>query len=321
MRKWFSPCLMILLFLIFLIYKNEVVTGAAEGLLLWYRFVLPSLLPFMILVNVMIHTDTISLLANLTGPLMKYVPGVSPKGSFAVLSGFLCGYPMGAKVSADLVTGNQISYAEGSYLLSFCNNTSPMFVLSILLLKFIPEKELHLQFFLIIFLTPLLCGQLFRIYYMRESSGTFAAKIFPVKSPLSRRQNDFSKTLDACLMDSFYAIVKVGLYMMLFSIFIKLSTALLPGHSLTKSLFLSSLEITTGLSLLAELEVPAAFRYILLMAETSFGGFCAIFQTSSMIQESGLKILPYIAQKLITAAITSLLTYLYLCRFYTAALS
>ena len=82
MRKWFSPCLMILLFLIFLIYKNEVVTGAAEGLLLWYRFVLPSLLPFMILVNVMIHTDTISLLANLTGPLMKYVPGVFFRGSF-----------------------------------------------------------------------------------------------------------------------------------------------------------------------------------------------------------------------------------------------
>ena len=80
-----------------------------------------------------------------------------------------------------------------------------------------------------------------------------------------------------------------------------------------KTLFLSSLEVTTGLSLLAKLEIPAMYRCILLMAAVSFGGFCAIFQTSSMIQESGLKILPYIAEKLITAMATSLLTYLYLC--------
>lgn len=321
MRKWLSSGLIILLFFIFLIYKNEVVTGATEGLLLWYRFVLPSLLPFMILVNVMMHIDTISILAKVFGPLMKYVPGVSSKGSFAVLSGFLCGYPMGAKVSADLVAGNQISSTEGSYLLSFCNNTSPMFVMSVLLLKFVPEEELHLPFFLILFLTPLLCGQLFRIYYMHGTSGAFAVKAFPSRNPLSRREDGFPEMFDVCLMDSFHAIVKVGLYMMLFSILIRLSTALLPGRGLTKTLFLSSLEITTGLSLLAKLKIPAGFRYILLLSETSFGGFCAIFQTSSMIQESGLKILPYIAQKLITAVITSLLTYLYLCSFHPAAFS
>lgn len=319
MRKCFSSCFMLLLFLIFLIYKNEVVTGAADGLLLWYRFVLPSLLPFMILVNVMMYTDTISFLAKIFGPLMKGFPGVSPKGSFAVLSGFLCGYPMGAKVSSDLVSGKQISYAEGAYLLSFCNNTSPMFIMSILLLKFIPEEELHVPFFLILFLSPLLCGQIFRIYYMRKSSGTFLRNSSSPEKLLSHKPTGLSEILDACLMDSFHAIVKVGLYMMLFSILIRLSVTLLPGHGLMKTLLLSSLEITTGLTLLAKLNVPIAFRYILLMSETSFGGFCAVFQTASMIHESGLKILPYVAEKLITAAATSLLTCLYLCVFYAPA--
>lgn len=314
MRKLISSCLMLLLFLAFLIYKNEVVSGAAEGLLLWYRFVLPSLLPFMILINVMMHTDTVSLLARVLGPLMKGFPGVSPKGSFAILSGFLCGYPMGAKVSADLVSRHQISYAEGSYLLSFCNNTSPMFILSILLSEFVPEKELHLPLFLILFLSPLLCGQLFRIYYMRKAPDSSAGNPSPAKpvSPSPRKPAGFAAMLDTCLMDSFYAIVKVGLYMMLFSILILLCKRLLPGSSPAKAIFLSSLEITTGLSMLAKLPVSAAFRCVLLMAETSFGGFCAIFQTASMVQESGLRILPYIAEKLITAMVTSLLTYLYL---------
>ncbi len=313
MRRSLSSCFMLLLFSAFLLYKNDVITGASEGLLLWYRFVLPSLLPFMVLVNIMIRTDAVSLPARLLGPLMKIFPGVSSAGSFAVLSGFLCGYPMGAKVSADLVSRRQISYTEGSYLLSFCNNTSPMFILGVLLLKFIPEKELHLPLFLILFLSPLLCGQFFRIYYTHKAPASFNGGYSPAKPVPSCGQTSFAATIDTCLMDGFYAIVKVGLYMMLFSILIRLSASLLPGRGLVKTLFLSSLEVTTGLSLLAKLEIPAMYRCILLMAAVSFGGFCAIFQTSSMIQESGLKILPYIAEKLITAMATSLLTYLYLC--------
>ncbi len=78
MRKYIFSGTILLLFLSFLIYNHEVVTGAAQGLLLWYRFVLPSLLPFMILVNIMMYTDTISLLAKMLGPFMKSFPGVSP---------------------------------------------------------------------------------------------------------------------------------------------------------------------------------------------------------------------------------------------------
>lgn len=312
MRKWIPSCLMLFFFFTFFIFKDEVIAGASDGLLLWYRFVLPSLLPFMILVNVMMHTDAVSLLSKLLGPLMKRFPGVSPAGSFAVLCGFLCGYPMGAKVSADLVADHRISYTEGSYLLSFCNNTSPMFVLGILLSKFIPEKELHLPFFLILFLSPLLCGQLFRIYYTHRNAGSFTRDTLIAKHPLAHKRDSFPKLLDACLMDAFQGIVKVGMYMMLFSILIRILAERFPGHSLAKAICLSSLEVTTGLSLLAGLQLTACSRYILLMAAASFGGFCAVFQTASMTQDSGLKLLPYITEKLITATVTSLLAYLYL---------
>ncbi len=313
MRKYIFSGTILLLFLSFLIYNHEVVTGAAQGLLLWYRFVLPSLLPFMILVNIMMYTDTISLLAKMLGPFMKGFPGVSPAGSFAVLTGFLCGYPMGAKVSADLVKNRQITCAEGAYLLSFCNNTSPMFVLSILLTQYVPDQQLHPPFFLILFLSPLLTGQLFRIYYTQKNPASFRRDTLPVKNPGAPKQIGFLRAMDTCLTDSFQAIIKVGLYMMLFAIFIRLSARLIPGSCPAKPLLLSSMEITSGLSILARLKLPASARYILLIAQTSFGGFCAVFQTASMIQKSGLKILPYVIEKLITATVTSLLTFLYLC--------
>ena len=55
MRKYISSCLLLLLFPVCLICRDEVIAGAADGLLLWYQFVLPSLLPFMILVNIMMQ--------------------------------------------------------------------------------------------------------------------------------------------------------------------------------------------------------------------------------------------------------------------------
>lgn len=312
MRKRLASCILILLFVSFLIFKNQVIDGAKEGLLLWYRFVLPSLLPFMILVNIMVHTDTISLLSKITGPFMRYFPGTSLNGSFAVTAGFLCGYPMGAKVSSDLIQTGKITYKEGAWLLSFCNNTSPMFIISILLTKFIADRSLKLPFFLILMLTPLLCSQIFRLYYTRHNRDSFSCGSTFVQNIPSGRSASFTAIIDTGLMDSFYAIVKVGLYMMLFSIFIQLINRIIPGSGLCKLLLLSSMEVTTGLSLLANLTVPVYCKYILLMASVSFGGFCAIFQTASMIRESGLKIWPYIAEKLITAVVTSLLTYIYL---------
>lgn len=312
MRKWLSSCFFILLFLSFLFYKDAVITGACDGLLIWYRYVLPSLLPFMILVNIMMQTDTISLISKVTGPLMRVFPGVSGEGSFAVTAGFLCGYPMGAKVSGDLVRTGRISAQEGAYLLSFCNNTSPMFILGILFVQFIPDSSFHLPFFLILLLSPLLCGQIFRIYYTHLGRRPFlAGQTFCHKSS-DHQTIALSQIIDDGLMDSFDAIVKVGMYIMLFSILTGLADILLPGSSMWKLLLLASMEITAGLSLLSGLAIPIFCKYVLLMTLTSFGGFCAILQTLSMIRGSGLKLFPYIIEKLVTAIVTSLLTVLYL---------
>ena len=51
---------------------------------------------------------------------------------------------------------------------------------------------------------------------------------------------------------------------------------------------------------------------LIMLALTSFGGISSILQTMSMIQRSGLKMIPYIAEKLVTMTVTSLLAYLYL---------
>ena len=100
-------------------------------------------------------------------------PGISGYGSFAVIAGFLCGYPMGAKVTADLTVSERISPDEGAFLLSFCNDLSPMFILGVLFRNYLPEHALHLPFFLILTGSPLLCSQMFRALLYPQAQDTF----------------------------------------------------------------------------------------------------------------------------------------------------
>ena len=52
MRRYAFPFSVILLFFIMLSFPQEVFDGASEGLLLWFQIVLPTLLPFIIISNI-----------------------------------------------------------------------------------------------------------------------------------------------------------------------------------------------------------------------------------------------------------------------------
>lgn len=54
------------------------------------------------------------------------------------------------------------------------------------------------------------------------------------------------------------------------------------------------------------------FKYPMLLGLTSFGGFCAVMQTQSMVQKAGLPIFPYFTEKLAAALTASSLGYLYM---------
>ena len=57
---------------------------------------------------------------------------------------------------------------------------------------------------------------------------------------------------------------------------------------------------------------PKQKNNVSILALTSFGGLCSVAQTKSMIRQSGLSIVPYIAEKLVTALVTSLLAFFYI---------
>ena len=300
----------LILFFSMLSFPQTVFTGASYGLVLWFRHVLPTLLPYMILINVLICTPALHWICRITFTFLCPLLGTSYYGTFAVLTGFLCGYPMGAKTTSDLLNVNKISRSEASYLLSFCNNTSPAFILSYVVAQNMKERNLCIPFFLILTFTPLMLSFIFRLFYRLPESSCSFPQVTP--GSFSNPSESFSDSfLDRCILNAFESVTKVGGYMMMFSVLIQLLASVLP-NTIFSLLLYSSLEISTGIRLLFSSALYTTEKIILCAFLTSFGGWCCIAQTYSMISSSQLPILPYITAKLVTALVTSLLISAYI---------
>ncbi len=300
----------LILFFSMLSFPQTVFTGASYGLVLWFRHVLPTLLPYMILINVLICTPALHWICRITSTFLCPLLGTSYYGTFAVLTGFLCGYPMGAKTTSDLLNVNKISRSEASYLLSFCNNTSPAFILSYVVAQNMKERNLCIPFFLILTFTPLMLSFIFRLFYRLPESSRSFPQVTPgsFSNPSESISDSF---LDRCILNAFESVTKVGGYMMMFSVLIQLLASVLP-NTIFSLLLYSSLEISTGIRLLFSSALYTTEKIILCTFLTSFGGWCCIAQTYSMISSSQLPILPYITAKLVTALVTSLLISAYI---------
>lgn len=298
------------LFAAMLIFPQAVFSGAEEGLLLWFQIIFPTLFPFLVVTSLLLSSGGLNLITRLFGGLFRRIFRVTQNGAFAVLAGFLCGYPMGAKVTADLLRAEKISDREARYLLSFCNNTSPVFIINFIVWKTFGDERLMLPTLLILIGSPVLMSFIFRRIYLKGRHP------FPEPSAALKEKKtrfDFS-VLDSCMMNSFEAIVKVGGYIILFSVLL----SLLEELSGQKSILMAAapaLEVTNGILLLSSSVSDPGLRYAAVLGLTSFGGLCSAAQTQCMLEGTGLSVIPYIIQKLTTAAAASLLSFIYLALF------
>lgn len=312
MKRRFFLVSVILFFFLMLGFPKPVFDGASQGLLLWFNIVLPTLLPFIILSNLLLQTHAINSIARITKPVFSPLFHVSDYGSFAVLAGFLCGYPMGSKVTADLMRNGHISATEGQYLLSFCNNTSPMFIISFILMQNLKNESYTIPALGILFSSPVICSFIFRRkYFSNNTSINYKSSIIQAShSKDHTRQTSGNSILDTCIMNGFETITKVGGYIMLFSILNKLFLMILGENLLSPSL-----EITNGIVSICQSNYSDSAKFLLCMVLTSFGGWCSVAQTQCMIQGTPLRIFSYTKEKLVTALVTSLLALLYLFIF------
>lgn len=294
-----------LLFL--LCFPRQAFQASAEGLELWFYTVLPSLLPFLILSDFLIHTGKIPELLKFFAPFFQKCFGLSVYGAYAFCLGLFCGYPMGAKLTGDLLREEKIDIREARYLLTFSNNASPMFVSSYILLNSLKVHGTAGPTFLILYLSTAITSVIFRVWFGR----------FSIRSAQSRNaeislKSSLGHLIDVSIMNGFETITRLGGYIILFSIGAAMIVQITGSGSFLSLILPGLVEITTGIHQIAESSLLFSMKYLMILTVTSFGGISAIAQTKGMLSGTPLSISFYILGKTVNAACTFFLTILFL---------
>lgn len=286
-----------------ILFPKESVAAASNGLVLWYEQILPTLLPFAILSNVLIYSGYLQYLIRPVAPVLKKIIPVSDSGAFILLTGFLFGFPMGSKNCAELLKYGQISQDEADILFAVTNNISPVFISSYIMTQQLKMPHLIGISYLLVYLPPLLTGKLLLHRNQKNSASQTV-----VKRPASRSQMNF-KIIDAGIMNGFETLTRLGGYIMLFSMIASI-LRMLPAADFWKVLLTGITEITNGICLIPVSIANANSQYILAMAFAAFGGLSGIAQTSSMIRDTKLSLLRYLLLKLWFTVCTVILAWL-----------
>ena len=294
-------CICLLLFL--LVHPEEALLSAKDGMSLWLNVMIPTLLPFLILTGILLKTGNIPQLLEPLAPFWKHFFGISPAGAYVLILGFLCGYPMGAKLAHDLYINHQISQREGEYLLTFSCNASPAFIFSYLSQNILEGKIPPHSLLLILLSADFVCMLFFRFLVYHGNTVSSVKPEYRKKE--TYQQDSTGVILDVSIMSGFETITRLGGYILIFSLLFTGFYHYWPFCSQNKILLTSPIELTTGLHQIAQSAFSWKIKYITSMTLTAFGGFCVMFQTKSVLEEK-LSILPYIFAKCLNASLVFL---------------
>lgn len=139
MKKWFQfliaiYCLFLLLFV--LTHSLEVSTNLIFTLDLWLHKVVPSIVPMVIVSGlVVVHPVCSKILYPLINP---FIPFENEKALSLFIVSFFTGAPTSTILVAKAIQRKEISHHQGTLIYATCSYISPLFILSMVRVSFVP---------------------------------------------------------------------------------------------------------------------------------------------------------------------------------------
>lgn len=251
--------------LLLLVKPEEAYEGAAQGLLLWYKNVLPVQFPFCVAVRMLRDTGCLERMAVLLGPVVRkwfHLPGIA---SIALVGGWISGYPIGGQLALQLYKEDKLTEDEYRHLLVFCNTPGPLYVVTTVGFQLLGDVRRGYILLISQLAAAILCGVLFRPSIVDRKCSH--------RRTFIRRQS-FGDLLRTAIDEAVGTVVMVGGFIVLFSVLL----AWLPSGVIT-----AGLEMTNGCAWLAqymrEMRIPA-IAFLL-----GWGGICVLLQIAATVKD------------------------------------
>lgn len=305
MKKYLFFIFTITLLALIFIHPSISYNGALSGLNLWLYNIMPTMLPCLIITDILKKINGIYIISKLPSKLLSPLLGISSISGYAILGGLICGYPIGAKLICDLYSNKHINKNEAEYLLTFSNNPGPIFI-STYIFSNLLNNQYKYAGFVIIYLSIFLTALLYNIDFKSNITKYTLNNNYNTKLLTSSIE-----TIDNSIYNSFNLLIKIGGYIILFSLISNIINYYVNSPSILSTFLIGLLEMTTGIFNTSMLKYPTYIKMSIMCILCILGGICTTLQTYSIIYTHHLSIKKYIEAKIITASIATILFTIY----------
>lgn len=294
-------------------------SSTKSALSIWSTIIVPSILPFLIISELLQQTAITNIFSRLLSPLMNFVfklPGIS---SIALFLGITGGYPIGAKVTTDLRNKKLISLNDAKHLISFTNNAGPLFLSGAIGIGLYKSPMIGFLLITVHYFSAIIVGIVFRFFKKNNAEQSFNKLSFKIV-----KLNELGLLLSNIIKNSIITVCTIGVFILVFSListileklyitnFIaKIIMPTLPIE-LSNSIISGILEVTNGINKLATTAIPLSNKLIITAMLVGFGGLCIHMQTLGVISSSDIKFSSYFLGKLLQSIISAFLTFIFL---------
>lgn len=305
----------LLLFSLFILYSllniRETNTSTMKVLTTFSKTILPALLPFLILNQLIIKLGIIDLLAYLLQYISYPLFKISGKGASIIIIGLLNGFPSSAIFTSLMIKNNQLKKEEAQRLINY------IFFPSISFLFVIINNNLNNSIFFTYLMLSLYLGGFINLYLSsfkikeKEEHTTFSQTLTIIKEKLNTFI--FTNDLKESIVYSFNTLINLLGIIIIFSIPCNLLNKIITNYS---SLFFQGLlEFSIPSINLSLTNLNKKTITLLLSVILSFSGFSSIIQATLFINDSSLDTKQFITQR-IKVSITTLFILLLFLSFY-----
>jgi len=320
-----------------IISPKTVFDGALTGLKAWWNIVFPALLPFFIASELLMNFGVVHFMGVLLEPVMRPLFNVPGAGSFVMAVGFSSGYPIGSMITARLRSQRLCTRVEAERLMSFTNNSSPLFMLVAVAVGMFNNPSLGWIIAGAHYLSNITLGFALRFYARNDNeripeppakSRGLVSQAFRQMLQVQRQdKRPLGKIMGDAVRNAVTNLLNIGGFIILFAVIIKMLTTagfidslsgclgvlLLPlGFSpeILPALASGLFEMTIGSKLASETTAPLLQQVVAVGMILAWSGLSVHAQAASMISETDIRMLPFIITRVAHCILAGLYSYI-----------
>ncbi len=275
------------------------------------------------------HTDLVFQLGVILNNCMKPLFNIRGEGAFVFIMGIISGYPMGAKLATNFRENNICSKEECERLLSFTNNSGPLFIIGTVGILMYGNTAIGVLLFITHILACITVGFIFRFWKYSDSSISHNSHHIIKSKQTPVTFSNLGSILSESITNSISTILLIGGFVVIFSSIISIlkSSGLLSVFSISISPILAFfnidssfatplisgfLEITNGINSISNISNKKISTNLIFTAFLlGFGGISVLLQVFSITSKSDLSIKPYVYGKLLHGVLAAFYTYIF----------